>query len=179
MPNQSRSERAAADLAKSAAPEAVANAVTIHTNSGTPHQVLLSRFPALEGYDLSRGYRDYVTSKDPTFRRAFVLKVLGYCSIEGERLDTPETVNRRLENWRNVDTVFLAALTSNDIDPELEVTRNGYWLAAGESLAASFIAGSARLILPLMASMQDAQAEEAEEAAAPPDSAPPQAGAAE
>lgn len=161
-PEQSYTQRAEAAKAKAEAPEAVANALTVHTSTG-PVQVVIDRFPALEGYEISRAYRNFAMSKDAAFRRAFVLDVLKYATVGTVQLDTPEIINNALETWRNVERVFYAALESNDIDRQLEEEKANYWAVAGADLAASFIAASAKLLLPLMQSMEDEkQAEQGE-----------------
>jgi hypothetical protein len=151
---QSRRDEAERARAQAEAPEAVASATTIQTTAGIL-QVRMERFPALEGYEISRAYRNYVSSKDPDFRRAFVLGVLQYATVDDISLVSVEVINIKLETWRNVEKVFYAVLTGNDIDIELEEEKTNYWAIAGADLAASFIAASAKLMLPLMQAMED------------------------
>ncbi len=142
--------------------QALADCIAITTSAGTK-QVKIERFPALDGYEISRAYRDYVMSKEPEFRRAFVRQILSYASVEETTLDTTKAIDNLLENWRNVEKIFLSVLQVNNVDTHLEEEKNNYWNSVGETLAAYFIAGSARLMLPLLQEAETNRLEDEEE----------------
>jgi hypothetical protein len=127
--------------------------IDILTSEGEVRHIRLTKFAAMNGWDLKRQLREYTESTNPEFRNRFTLIVLSYASLVGEddsltQLSSTDVINDILESWMNVEIVFNAILGYNSIDYTFTVERNKQWQFAGEEMAAAFIAASAYLMKP-------------------------------
>ncbi len=126
--------------------------------TGGRAKVVVHHFPALTGWEIRRQYREYLESKDPTFRINFTVTVLSHASIvvateDGESeavLSNHNVVNQELEHWQNVEKVFEAVLGYNGIKVDVAEVERRRWQIAGEDMAASFLASVQTLISPAL-----------------------------
>lgn len=115
-------------------------------------------FPALTGWEIRRQYREFLESKDSGFRMAFTVTVLSHAVItttmdgqqEDIRLSDPDTINRLLGSWQNVETVFNAVLGYNGIRADAAEAERRRWQVAGEDMAGSFLAAVSSMIGPAL-----------------------------
>jgi hypothetical protein len=131
-------------------PVAAANKIAIETSAGHI-EVALQVFPALAGFELNRRYRtDYRLSHDTKMRTAYAMEVLFHAEVNGQRLSSEQQVNAVLETWLNVEKVFQAVLSYNEVDLELAEEKASWCEFAGREISAAFIAEAMRLIGPMM-----------------------------
>lgn len=115
-------------------------------------KVILKAFSALDGWEIKRQYRDYLASDDPNFRQHYTIAVLANTTIfVGDRdvpLNNPASINEQLENWQNVEKVFLASLAYNGIKTDPAEVERLRWQTAGEDVAKGFLAAVNDLMGP-------------------------------
>jgi hypothetical protein len=134
-----------------------------------PGTVTLKPFNALDGWELKRQYRDYLASEDPHFRLTYTVNVLANTTIaisgENMPLNNPMIINQQLENWQNVEKVFLSALNFNGIKTDPADVERVRWQAGGEDLAKGFLAAVSDLMGPafMLAARNQAEATSAAE----------------
>ena len=132
--------------------------------SGETLRVKIRHFPALTGWEVRRRYREFLESKDPSFRLGFTVSVLSYASIEGTEdiapLNTADIINSRLRKWQNVEKVFNAVLGYNGIRTDPAEVERLRWQVAGEDMAATFLAAVQSLIGPALTIAANKKAEE-------------------
>jgi hypothetical protein len=118
-------------------------------------KVTLHYFSALDGWELKRKYREYLTTDDTQMRMAFTTVVLSYASLPiGEQevpLSSVPIVNEQLECWQNVEVVFHAVLNYNGISTDPAEIERLRWQVAGEELAKGFLASVNDLMGPAFA----------------------------
>lgn len=135
----------------------LAETVEIERTGGTA-RAKVRHFPALTGWEIRRQYREFLESKEPTFRMAFTVTVLSHACIlvqNGEGVDEVplndvDAVNALLENWQNVEKVFSAVLGYNGIKTDAAATERRRWQLAGEDLAAGFLGSVSSMIGPAL-----------------------------
>jgi len=119
---------------------------------GTKRAVEISRFPALDGWDIQQRFIEFAASHDKTFRRAYTLEVLAYAVVinNGARIEmkTPQLIDNHLGSWQNVESVFEAILEHNGIDPKTHADRPVFWEKAGAEMATSFAVEITRIMGP-------------------------------
>lgn len=124
------------------------------TRSFGEAKVTLKPFSALDGWELKRQYRDYLASDDPNFRQHYTIAVLANTTIFANQHDMPlnniATINEQLENWQNVEKVFLAALNFNGIKTDPAEVERMRWQTAGEDVAKGFLAAVNDLMGPAL-----------------------------
>jgi hypothetical protein len=138
------------------------NTVDIFNSEGEVKHIKLSKFDAMNGWDLKRQFREYIESTSPEFRNRFTMTILSYASlIETEdsliQLSSFDIANTVLESWMNVEIVFDAVLDYNNIDRTFTVERNKQWHFAGQEMATAFIAASAYLMKPAIEGFGEGQ----------------------
>jgi hypothetical protein len=116
--------------------------------------IKLDHFSALDGWELKRQYRDYLSSDDPKFRTAYTMTVLCYATIESNgdsiRLSNSIDINEQLECWQNVEKVFYAVLKHNGVQTDPAEIERLRWKVAGEDLAKAFLGAVSDLIGPAL-----------------------------
>jgi len=103
--------------------------------NGEQRMIGLSRFPAMDGWDIQHRYLEFISTTDKQIRRAYTLEVLSYAHvIIGEThlpISTSAVVESHLQSWSAVDKIFRAVLMHNGIDPDTHADRPGYWESVG------------------------------------------------
>lgn len=121
-------------------------------NDGKKRVIVISKFSALDGWDIQSEFVRFAASSDKDFRRAFTVRVLGYAKILIETnefpLVTDAMVDNHLQKWENVEAVFNAVLKENGIEAETHAMQTKFWSEAGAEIATSFIAEVTALIGP-------------------------------
>jgi hypothetical protein len=129
----------------------------------TDNLVELAKFPALEGWDIQRNYREFVRTDSREFRRAFTMEILSYATIiRGDQrypLKTDALIDNHLQSWENVQLVFEEVLKFNGIDPQLAAQEESYWAKVGGDLAVAFVAACGELMGPALESLGKQQQE--------------------
>lgn len=132
-------------------------------------EVRLTKFDALDGWELQNEFIHFAASRDGTFRKAYTLKILAYAVIvNGEQeipLKTSALIDNHLQTWQNVQAVFDEILNQNGIDPMKHADRPDYWAQVGVEMASSFIAACNDLIKPALEHAEHMRAEAVEFAA--------------
>lgn len=131
-----------------------AQLIEIDTSKGSL-KIRMSHFPALQGWEIRRQYKEFLESKDAEFRVNFTLWILNFCYVVNS--DGSETeisgvdfVNSVLEKWQNIDKVIDAILGLNGIREDAEEAERRRWQVAGEDMAASFLAAVSATIGPAL-----------------------------
>jgi hypothetical protein len=136
----------------------------IDLENGEQRHIALSRFAAMDGWDIQHRYLEFVSTNDKQIRRSYTLEVLSYASvIIGDArlpISTGAVVESHLQSWEAVDKVFRAVLLHNGIDPDTHADRPGYWESVGGELAVAFIAQATKLIGPALESTMGERAPE-------------------
>jgi len=116
--------------------------------------IIISKFAAMDGWDLQRRFKEFAMSKDSFERRAYILDVLMYAKVKMQSNELPLTtdalIDNHLQTWENIEIVFNEILQHNGIDPTTHALKDSYWNAAGEQLAVSFLAEVSKLIVPML-----------------------------
>lgn len=132
----------------------------ITTESGIK-TLRLTKFKALDGWELQNGYINFAASRDAEFRKAYTLKILSYAVVlNGEQeipLITDALIDNHLQSWQNVQAVFEEILTENGIDPKTHADRPDYWSDVGREMATSFLASCSELIKPALELVEEAR----------------------
>lgn len=119
-------------------------------------EVVLTAFPAFDGFELNRRYRtDYKMQSDSMIRARFALDVLSFATYKGETLSTVDAVNKVCGTWKNLEKVFYGMLEFNNIDIELKEEKAHWFEYAGSELAISFIGEATRLMAPFLNSLSE------------------------
>lgn len=123
-------------------------------NDGTKRNVVIEKFPALDGWDIQEKFLTFAASTDKVFRRAFTLEVLSYAKVMIDTNEYPLTtdalIDNHLQKWENVKEVFEQVLRENGIDPETHADKPRFWAQAGAEMAISFMAEITSLIGPAL-----------------------------
>ncbi len=123
-------------------------------NDGKTRNVVISKFSALDGWDIQSDFVKFAASSDKDFRRAFTLRVLSYAKIMIESnefpLVTDAMIDNHLQKWENVEAVFNAVLHENGIEAESHAAKTRFWSDAGAEIATSFMAEITSLIGPAL-----------------------------
>lgn len=118
----------------------------------------LKKFPALEGWDIQREFKDFAASKDANYRRAYVMRVLSYALviIDGTELPfkTDALIDNHLGTWENVQLVFESILSHNGIDAKTHADEPAYWTNAGYEMANAFLTRIYDQLGPALAMIQ-------------------------
>jgi hypothetical protein len=119
--------------------------VDIDTSAGVK-PVVIRQFNAMDGWTAKYQMREYATSTDVAFRRQFTLVVLSRASVDGRQIENEEDANELLENWQNIERVFMAVLDFNNIDYFVKEDLQKHWKMAGAEIAVAFVSQMERLI---------------------------------
>lgn len=123
-------------------------------NDGTKRNVVIEKFPALDGWDIQEKFLTFAASTDKVFRRAFTLEVLSYAKVMIDTNEYPLTtdalIDNHLQKWENVKEVFEQVLRENGIDPDTHADKPRFWAQAGAEMATSFMAEITSLIGPAL-----------------------------
>ncbi|MCO8321487.1 hypothetical protein ABEG10_25250 [Burkholderia cenocepacia] len=124
---------------------------------GVERGVNFGMMPATVGYMLADEFEQkYLLSKDREERRAFLLEVVSYASVESEQgvfepLSDVAAVDRLVGHWSNLESIFHACLLKNDIDYQrIEEVSMKAWERAGERFANEFYQASIKMALPML-----------------------------
>jgi hypothetical protein len=122
--------------------------------SGQKRLVKITRFAALDGWDIQQRFVDFAISRDKEFRKQFTLEIMRYSTVINGNVEIPlvtdALVDNHLQSWQNVQLVFEAVLLDNGIDPKTHAERPHYWSNAGAEMAVSFIAEASKLFGPAL-----------------------------
>lgn len=128
-------------------------------NNGDVKEIIISKFDALDGWDIQHRYTDFVMSTDKYHRRAFTLEILSYAKVKISTellpLSTDALINNHIQSWDKVKELFEAVLIENGIDPDNHAEKPHYWANAGAEMAISFIAEASKLMGPAMAFIEE------------------------
>jgi hypothetical protein len=120
--------------------------------AGQTRQVKLSKFPALDGWEIQNQFVAFATAEDKDFRRMYTLEVLKYAVVVTDNGEIPLTtdalIDNHLQSWQNVQAVFEAVLMDNGINPKTHAEKPHYWADAGAEMAIAFIAEATKLMGP-------------------------------
>lgn len=126
----------------------------ITLKDGSTRIIRFNHFPALEGWEIQRGFIEFAVTTDPKVRSAYTMMILSYAEVVMEEqflpLKTSALIENHLQTWENVKEVFEGVLLHNGIDPKTHAEQPNYWAKAGEEMAVSFIAAASKLIGPAL-----------------------------
>lgn len=126
------------------------------TKSGATKNIIISKFGAMEGWDIQQRFVEFAMSKDTAFRMAYTMQILSFAAVdipgaEPIQLKTNAFIENHLEDWTGIKQVFETVLRENGIEPTTHAEREHYWAHAGGELATAFIVQATELLGPIMA----------------------------
>src|SRR6202035_2436795 len=129
----------------------------ITNGSGQVRQIKITKFSAMDGWELQRKFIEFAASSDKEFRRQYTFEILAYATVvsNGQEipLRTDALIDNHLEKWENVERVFEEVLLANGINPKTHADRPNYWASAGAEMAIAFIAEASKLMGPALQSI--------------------------
>jgi hypothetical protein len=112
----------------------------------TPHgtkEVLFTKFSALDGLEFRDRFTAFANSRDPKYRRAYVMAVLSsvFVIVGSQRfaMSTSALIDNHLCTEENIQSVFIGALAFNGIHPSDCAGRVHTMTAIGNEIATSFL----------------------------------------
>lgn len=135
------------------------NHIEIETSTGV-RTINFKHMPALDGWDIQHRFLEFAASSDADLRRAYIMEVLGYCTVDiagsdPMQLKTAAIINNHVETWKNIELVFEGILQFNGIDPKTHADRPQFWSNAGAEMATSFLASVTELFGPALKMIVD------------------------